>query len=200
MSEDQAYKVVVLSEGYVKETQNGNAENCTCTLIRGPKNIIVNTMTAWDGGNLLAALKRQNLTTDDIDYVICTRGHSNHVGCNDLFLKSIHIVGYCIYHGDFQFIHNFYEEKEYKIDDYVKIIVTPGNSLHDTSVIVKSSEHGNIIITGDLFNNANDLPKEGSWENSKTISETHVSSRNRILAMADWIIPGYGPMFKVKDC
>lgn len=43
-----AYEVHVLHDGYSKMTDNGMVANCTCTLIKGPKNIVVDTMTPWD--------------------------------------------------------------------------------------------------------------------------------------------------------
>jgi len=36
--------------------------NCTCTLIKGPKNVIVDTMTPWDGDVILAGLAQHGLT------------------------------------------------------------------------------------------------------------------------------------------
>lgn len=79
------YEVIVLFDGYSKETKPGMEANCTCTLIRGPKNIVVDTMTAWDGAKLEEALLKYNLTCGDIHYVVCTHGHSDHIGCNYLF-------------------------------------------------------------------------------------------------------------------
>ena len=49
-------KVVVLFEGYSRNLgpleRGDREENCTCTLIKGKKNIIVDTMTAWDGDRI----------------------------------------------------------------------------------------------------------------------------------------------------
>jgi len=42
------YEVHVLYDGYSKMTDEGMVANCTCTLIKGPKLIIVDTMTPWD--------------------------------------------------------------------------------------------------------------------------------------------------------
>uniref|UniRef100_A0A182PUD8 Uncharacterized protein n=1 Tax=Anopheles epiroticus TaxID=199890 RepID=A0A182PUD8_9DIPT len=56
-------QIIVLSEGYSryeeeKDPQPGGVPamlaNCTCTLIKGPDcNVIVDTMTPWDGDLLL---------------------------------------------------------------------------------------------------------------------------------------------------
>jgi len=42
------YDVHVLYDGYSKMTDEGMVANCTCTLIKGPELIIVDTMTPWD--------------------------------------------------------------------------------------------------------------------------------------------------------
>lgn len=44
----ESYEVHVLHNGYSKVVPEGMEANCTCTLIKGPKNIIVDTMTPWD--------------------------------------------------------------------------------------------------------------------------------------------------------
>jgi hypothetical protein len=43
-----AYEVHVLYNGYSETTEEGMVANCTCTLIKGKKCIIVDTMTPWD--------------------------------------------------------------------------------------------------------------------------------------------------------
>lgn len=47
-------EVIVLFEGYSKRLNETTMDaNCTCTLIKGPKLIIVDTMTAWDREKIL---------------------------------------------------------------------------------------------------------------------------------------------------
>jgi len=42
-------EIIVLFDGYSKQLDDGMMDaNCTCTLIKGSKLIIVDTMTAWD--------------------------------------------------------------------------------------------------------------------------------------------------------
>ncbi|KAF5303543.1 hypothetical protein FQR65_LT08144 [Abscondita terminalis] len=173
------YEVVTLFDGYSRDTELGSIANCTCTLIKGPKNIIVDTMTAWDGTKLIKALDEQQIGCDDINFVICTHGHSDHIGCNYLFKKAIHIV-------------------DYKIDDCIKVIATPGHTLQDVSVIVTTAK-GIIAIVGDLFENEGDLKDDNIWKKAGSdCEELQLQNRAKILKIADWIIPGHGPMFKVN--
>lgn len=50
--------------------------------------------------NFVLGLTNHNLTPNDIDFVICTHGHSDHVGNNNLFLNAKLIVGFCVSHKD----------------------------------------------------------------------------------------------------
>lgn len=48
------YEIIVLFEGYSTKVDSRTQDaNCSCTLIKGPKNIIVDTLTAWDRDKLL---------------------------------------------------------------------------------------------------------------------------------------------------
>ena len=103
-------EITVLHNGYSDFVPNQTADlsimkaNCTCTLVRNANfNVIVDTMTPWDGDKIKDSLKRFDLVPDMIDYVISTHGHADHVGNNNLFLNAKHIVGHSISKGD-----NFY--------------------------------------------------------------------------------------------
>jgi glyoxylase-like metal-dependent hydrolase (beta-lactamase superfamily II) len=91
--------VKILREGYMNEPCGGiYRAACTITLIQGPGvNLLVDTGSAWDGGLLIHALNQHGLQPFDIDYVVCTHGHSDHVGNLNLFPHSVHIVGHDIH-------------------------------------------------------------------------------------------------------
>ena len=58
-----SYEIFVLSDGYSRLDGEGSMlANCTCTLIKGPKNVIVDTMTPWDGQLIVAGLGKHGLT------------------------------------------------------------------------------------------------------------------------------------------
>ncbi|KAJ8919528.1 hypothetical protein NQ315_002149 [Exocentrus adspersus] len=188
---------IVLFEGYSKTENNKYRANCSCVLIKGPPNIIVDTMTAWDGDRILKALQEESLTCDDINYVICTHGHSDHIGCNYLFKKATHIVGHSISHRDHYIEHDFRNGKEYVITNKIKVIPTPGHTLQDVTVMV-SSQRGVTAITGDLFERFQDLTDEDIWKEAGSDSEElQRINRFKVLRMADFVIPGHGPMFRV---
>lgn len=81
--------------------------NCSCVLITGNANVIVDTMTAWDKDLILKALDHRGITPDEINFVVSTHGHSDHIGNNNLFLNAKHIVGYCLSFRDQYHLHPF---------------------------------------------------------------------------------------------
>ncbi|XP_058816321.1 metallo-beta-lactamase domain-containing protein 1-like [Topomyia yanbarensis] len=104
-------EIVVLNEGYSymeKDDDSVMIANCTCTLIKSHDcNIIVDTMTPWDGDLLLQRLRESRLNPDDITWVVSTHGHSDHLGNNNLFLKAKHIVGTNVSQRNRYFVHDF---------------------------------------------------------------------------------------------
>lgn len=192
------YKVYILHEGYSEFLGDEMKANCTCTVIKGRKNIIVDTMTPWDKDLILEKLKSLKIDPSDISYVISTHGHSDHCGNNNLFLEAVHIVGYCISKGDIYKNHPFDRGLPYEIDDGVSVIPTPGHMMAHVSVAVKTA-NGTVVVAGDLFENEKDLSDENVWIDAGSEDESKQrTSRAKILKIADWIIPGHGKMFKVS--
>lgn len=56
-------EIAVLFNGYSTMSANDEmAANCTCTLIKGAHNIIVDTMTAWDSDKIISGVFTQLIT------------------------------------------------------------------------------------------------------------------------------------------
>lgn len=195
------YDVHVLFVGYCRPTEGGMMANCTCTLVKGPKNIIVDTMTPWDGKRLIEAIKQHGIRCDDIDYVVSTHGHSDHSGNNNLFLNAKHLVGRCVsykqmYYDDGVFFNN---DGVYEIDENIRIVSTPGHTLTDVSVIVQTAKQSIVGIVGDLFENENDITDESIWLSAGSENpDSQRKYRQTIMEQVDWIIPGHGDIFSTK--
>uniref|UniRef100_A0A8D8WDH3 Metallo-beta-lactamase domain-containing protein 1 n=1 Tax=Cacopsylla melanoneura TaxID=428564 RepID=A0A8D8WDH3_9HEMI len=203
-STNSPYEVHVLFNGYSTVLDTGGMRaNCSCTLITGGEHkIIVDTMTAWDGDRIVEALSKHNVTCQDISYVICTHGHSDHIGNNNLFKSATHIVGYSISEkGDLYHDPQFEDGEDYIIDDFIKVTPTPGHTLTDVSVLVETKDNQLIAIAGDLFEREEDLLDDTIWLElaGSEDDELQRTNRNKILLLADYIVPGHGPMFKVTE-
>lgn len=197
---DSHYEVIVLKAGYSRMVKGTMVANGTSTLIKGPKNIVVDTLSPWDRDFLVDELLRNGVKCDDVDYVICTHGHIDHVGNLNLFTKATHIVGFSVCHGDKFYIHPFEMDMPYVIDDKVEVVPTPGHTGTDITVIV-STDDGLVAVVGDLFEREDDLSDPSLWQDEAG-SENPTQqeyNRNRMLRKVNFIVPGHGPMFRVTD-
>lgn len=213
--------VIVLFDGYSEDGDDGIMKaNCTSTLIRGKETLtIVDTRTAWDGdelvaGNgracsrsklllnvpLLAGLAKHSVRPNEITHVVCTHGHSDHIGCNYLFLNAkVHIVGQSI-SNRCEYQSHAFQSSDYQVDDGIRVTMTPGHTMDSVSVLIDHTESGVVAVCGDLFERFEDVADESIWMDAgsedKHLQRKH---RHRMAVLADAIVPGHGPMFRVSD-
>ncbi|XP_023308541.2 metallo-beta-lactamase domain-containing protein 1 [Lucilia cuprina] len=199
-------KVHILSVGYSRcdpLDSTSMKANCSSTLIKTycGKNIIVDTMTAWDGDFIVKALKANSLEPDDINYVVCTHGHSDHIGCNYLFPNAKwHFVGSCMSHHD-KYPDYDWEHPYSLVEGEVEIISTPGHTMNCISLLVNNTDFGGTVgVCGDLFENSQDVWDSQIWisagsENQKMQKE----NRLKLAKLCSYIIPGHGEGFVVTD-
>lgn len=76
----------------------------------------------------------------------------------------------------------------------VSVIPTPGHMGRDVSVLVKGTSEGTVLVAGDLFERCHD---EDSWKELSENPQIQESNRQMALQIADVIIPGHGPLFRV---
>lgn len=191
-------EVKVLIEGYAREIKKGWLASSTVTLVKSNnKNIIVDP--GCNRSLLLKVLKENNLSVDDIDFVLLTHGHVDHALLAGIFEKA-KIVTFenLMYDKDLQL-----EFDKNILGKETEIINTPGHCAEHISLIVNTSK-GKHAIAGDVFWWAEneeqkvDVNKEDDAHPSETDMKKLKESRKKILEIADYIIPGHGKMFKVN--
>ncbi|KAK3095532.1 hypothetical protein FSP39_015730 [Pinctada imbricata] len=198
------YEVIVLRDGYSRDDEGEGVHSmraaCTITLVKGPKNIIVDPGSPWEKQLVIDSLKKHGLDCDQINYVVCTHGHSDHIGNLNLFTNAVHIVSYDICFGDQYVSHSFQHGIPYEIDEgRVEVVPTPGHTGSDVTVLVRDTKQGTVAIAGDLFEREEDLDNPHLWQDNSENEEVQQQSRINILKIADMIIPGHGAMFKVTQ-
>jgi glyoxylase-like metal-dependent hydrolase (beta-lactamase superfamily II) len=193
-------KLKVLIEGYAREDKNGEQASCSTTLLQeNGLNIVVDP--GMDRALLLEHLKKEGLTTNDIDYVVLTHTHLDHCFLVGIFENAKVLDGDSIYSSDGRIASH--DGKVPGTD--IEIVKTPGHDQFHCSVLAKTEEFGKVIVSGDVF-----------WWRNGEVQETNendlihridpymkdepqlIESRKLILKTADYIIPGHGKMFKVK--
>jgi glyoxylase-like metal-dependent hydrolase (beta-lactamase superfamily II) len=148
---------------------------------------------------LLNGLKKERLKPKDINIVLITHYHLDHILNLRLFPEHDIYDGNTINRGD-------------KIIGYsgkvprtnIKVIPTPGHSFEHCSYLVQTAQ-GNVAVAGDVWwwnerekpktDRKSLLAKKDPFVKSK--SEL-LQSRKKLLAVAGFIIPGHGKMFKVE--
>ena len=85
-------EVKVLIEGYAKQLETGWNASSTTTLIKSDGKIII-VDPGCNRENLLNALKKENIKTDDVDFVVLTHAHGDHAILAGLFEKAKVITG-----------------------------------------------------------------------------------------------------------
>ncbi len=190
-------EIKVLIEGYARQIQNGWLASSTVTLVKtSNKNIIIDP--GCNREKLLAALGKENLKVDDIDFVFLTHNHLDHALLAGIFSNARILTTEEIYKNDNQIAHG-----NIIPDSDLKIIQTPGHCNEHCSLVVPT-EKGVYVVAGDVFwyvdgeKQTADIGKVDDAHPAEVDMKKLTESRKKILQIADWIIPGHGKMFKVE--
>ena len=197
-------EVKVLVEGDHSVLDDGKLKiGSTITLIKSNKNIIVDTGSFLDKDKIVEGLNKENLSVEDIDVVILTHLHLDHTVNTYLFSNAN--IFYRLRGGDFVGLVGF--PKEGKIQRFelvdneiagdVSILFTPGHTEDCISVVVNTPE-GKVVIAGDAFDSKKWLDLNVQPTLCWNLEEFN-KSRKKILEIADYIVPGHGDMFEVKN-
>ncbi len=190
-------EIKVLIEGYTKEIKNGWIASSTVTLVKNKnRNILIDT--GCNRKKLLVALAKEKVKVKDIDFVVLTHNHLDHILLAGIFENAEVLTTEEIYKNDKQTAHNNFIPRA-----GLKIIQTPGHCNEHCSIAVQANK--NIyIIAGDVFwwivgeKQAIDIEKIDEAHPAEVNIKKLIESRKKILEIADYVIPGHGKMFKVK--
>lgn len=170
---------------------------CYCVLFSliqtNGKNIIADP--GCNRKKLLAALKKEKLTTADIDFVFLTHGHVDHTLLAGIFEHAAIVDELYVYENDTITKHGGIIP-----DTDIKVMRTPGHVDGHCSLLADTTE-GIYAVAGDVFwwlenerqeLNINKPDNEPEHMNQQQL----ITSRKNLLKLADYIIPGHGKMFK----
>ena len=194
--------VDVLRPGYCRRQAPAVvcADGSTTLLCDAGQRILVDTLGPWSRDDLLALLQQRGLRSSDVDVVVCTHTHPDHAGNLNLFTDSrLHVCGFSVYREDRYETHAFDAGEPLQLTPRISVIPTPGHTLTCVSVVVRDAEGlGTVVVAGDLFERREDLTDESIWiEAGSEDVDKQRRSRASVLQLADYIVPGHGPMFRV---
>lgn len=198
MTEKKIPHLDILVEGYARREGRIWFASPTTVLIRDSgKWILVDP-----GANrqlLLQAFARRNLPLEAIDAIFLTHCHLDHLLNIRLFPDKEVYDGYT-------------RNRDDQIEGYadhipgtrLQVIPTPGHAPEHCSLLFAPGRE-NVIIAGDVFWWQTGVEQRIDRESLLNLEDPYAqdrealrNSREQILALADYIIPGHGKMFKVQ--
>lgn len=191
-------KIKVLIKGYAKEINKEEFASSTTTLIQD-EGIRVVVDPGMNRKTLLEGLLKEKLSLEDINFVIVTHTHLDHSLLAGIFRNAKILDNSDIFSFNGQI-----SEHEGKVPGTnIEIIKTPGHDQFHCSVLVNTKDLGKVVIAGDVFWWADDEKQKIDKQSLLEKKDPYVKdekalreSREKILEVADYIIPGHGEMFK----
>ena len=193
-------EIKILIRGYARKENDNEFASSTTTLIQeSGLNIIVDP--GMNRKLLLDVLKKEGLSTFDINYVILTHYHLDHSLLAGIFENAKILDNGEIYSWDGKI-----ESHGGKVPGTdIKIVQTPGHDMFHCSVFAETKKFGKIAVIGDVFWRSDGQEQETDKESLMKHEDPYfkdkeqlLESRKKVLEFADFIIPGHGEMFKVK--
>lgn len=177
----------LLATGYTSSTGPGVA--ATISLVRdGDFTIVVDPGMVADVAVIHDALADHGLKAGDVTDVVLSHHHPDNILNVGLF-PAAHIHDHkAIYQG-----HSWTtrDAEGYSFTPSVRLIATQGHSAEDITLLAGTSSDGVVAVAGDLWWRA-----DGPADDPVTISRSLLrSSRERVLAVADLVVPGHGAPF-----
>ena len=188
-------RIFLLKPGSILRDQGGNILDArsSVTLIESERGrIIVDSGQAGDEEEILLALADLGLEGSDIDIIVNTHSHPDHCANNRLFSRATKIS----------------PKDGEELAPGVRALATPGHSPDSISLVVDAAPHhiedgmatasGIVVIAGDA------LPTLGNFQKRVPPALRYdralaVASMDKIIAIADMIIPGHDRPFSVRE-
>ncbi len=156
----------------------------------GESLIVVDTGSPSRSDRLVMALAAADVRPEEVDALVNTHLHTDHCGCNDMFANAVKYA----HPREDPPIGTIAAVEGVAIGESVTVIETPGHTEGSITVLVEAEAR--YAICGDA------LPTKANYE-SHTPPAVHVDRRlavlgmERVISVADVVIPGHDAPFKV---
>lgn len=183
--------VDLLYEGYVKEGENFEIVRNSLYLVKdGDKKIIVDPGLVESPQTIIDALHEYGLKIDDINYVYITHCHMDHIRYLGLFSNATIIDYKYIYKGEKWSDH---DGDGYQITNDVSIIHTPGHTMDDSTLLVKTQK--GIVAISHVWWFPDKTPEEDPMATDQVLLN---KSRKKVEEVADWIGTPHGGLMQIE--
>ena len=186
-------EVKVLIEGYTNAdlvAEAGKEKNCsTVTLVRDGEIVMIIDPGVMESRQILVdALAKENLTVEDVNVVCISHSHLDHYRNVGMFPNAKVLEYYGLWDKD------TIEKWPEDYSENIRILHTPGHDYTGITIFVRTGD-GVVAICGDVFWKEN-YPRDPYDDTFASNPERLKDSRQIILDLADWIVPGHGSIYK----
>ncbi len=180
---ERSARLDVLVPGYV-----GDRVGSTVVLVRdGDRVVVVDPGMVAARSAILDPLRALGVDPDDVTDVVLSHHHPDHTMNIALFARAaVHDV-MATYRGD---IWDDRPAEGFEITPSIRLIETPGHSLQDITTLVGTPEA--VFAATHAWWSAQGPAEDPYSPDPAALA----SSRRRILAVADVVVPGHGPAFR----
>lgn len=175
-------EVFLLKPGTIRRDRSGrilDAISSVTLIVAGEIRLVVDTARPRDAGEILQALRTISISPEQVTCLVNTHSHPDHCGNNHLFSRAARLRD-----GD-------------DVAPGVWIMATPGHTTDSISVVVEAMER--VVVAGDA------LPTYGNFL-KRVPPAIHIDraqavlSMERILELADLVVPGHDRPFHTAKC
>uniref|UniRef100_A0A7E4V8U9 Lactamase_B domain-containing protein n=1 Tax=Panagrellus redivivus TaxID=6233 RepID=A0A7E4V8U9_PANRE len=198
-------KVEQLVVGRFEHIQQGSIMRASVTLIEDHGYyMLVDTPSATDlvaKEKMLRGLTNSKVYPGQVQLVVTTHGHPDHVGQGNFFPNSRHFFASYEYTGDNYIKTELFTTDVMNVTKNIELWNTPGHTNTDISAIVRNVPCcGTIGVVGDLFYSEADAAGNNTeWIADAWNAEVGQVSRAKVICNVDHVVPGHGKIFKVTE-
>ena len=188
--------VDVLIAGHVEDTDAGQSVHPTVSLVRDRQAdadlvIVVDPGILADPALLTTALAGHGLGVEDVTHVFVTHHHLDHTRNVGMFPTARVVDVDSVYDGSLWLDH---DGDGHHLSADISVIETPGHA-QECAALVVATDDGTVVLThawwfADMTPELDPL----AWD-----QQALERSRERILGLADVVVPGHGPAFRPAD-
>ena len=179
--------VEVLHPGFVDERGVGSTVSL---VVDGGARIVVDPGMVADREDILGPLRDRGLAPEDVTHVFLTHHHPDHTVNAALFPNAAVVDSWATYRATEWTDH---AGDGHRLSPQVTLVLTPGHSAEDATLLVDTDD--GVVACTHLWWREDRTPEIDPRAADQAALD---GSRARVLGLADIVIPGHGPAFRVS--